>query len=125
MKCLVYTCVFDNYDWIFPPTCQEQELSYVIVTDDPTLNVSGWKTLVVDISGFANSKKANLHYRAFIHRVFKEYDFSLYVDGNIRLLGPTREFFSNFSTSNAALGLYRQIEFFECPEQIWIVLLFR
>lgn len=106
MKCLVYTCVFGGYDWVFPPICPENGLTYVIVTDDPGLRVSGWQSFLVDIRQFNNAQTANRYYKTLIHRVLKGYDCSLYIDGNIRLLGYTSEFFSQFIASEMSLGLY-------------------
>ncbi|WP_027715119.1 glycosyltransferase domain-containing protein [Desulfuromonas sp. TF] len=107
MKCLVYTCVFGEYDWIFPPILREAGLDYVVVTDDTGLAVTGWRTLVVDVECFRGAKAANLHHRSLIHRILSGYDYSLYVDGNIRLLGRISKFLEDFSDSGAAMGLYR------------------
>ncbi len=106
MRRIVYTCVFGGYDWVFPPVQPEADLAYAIVTDDTELHVPGWQSLVVEADHFRNGKTANLHYRALGHEAFSEYDCSLYVDGNIRLLGRISEFFEDFLASGAALGLF-------------------
>lgn len=105
-RSLVYTSVFRGYDKVFPPRILEDGLDYVIVTDDPELRVAGWKTMVVDPQRI-RSQGANRYYKMLAHRVLPGYDYSLYVDGNIRLLGRTSEVLSKFKASRAALGLYR------------------
>lgn len=106
MKNLVYTCVFGGYDRVFPPLHGDPSLDHVLVTDDPKLRVKGWRTHAVPASRFATPKAANLYYRALIHRELPGYDGALYVDGNIRLLGPSAAFIAPFMASGAALGLY-------------------
>ena len=106
MRALVYTCVFGGYDRVFPPRHTDRGLDHVIVTDDTGLRVKGWRTHAVPAAHFATPKAANLYYRALIHRELPGYDAALYVDGNIRLLGPSRDFIAAFVTSGAALGLY-------------------
>jgi hypothetical protein len=106
-KYVVYTCVFDDYDWVFPPLVREENLSYIIMTDDPRLRVSGWETRLVDSHPFRNAKTANLHYRALSHKYLGDFDCSLYLDGNIRLIGKTSELFTEFRNSGLPLGLFR------------------
>jgi hypothetical protein len=106
MRRLVFTCVFGGYDRVYPPVIQEPELDYVLVTDDDSVRVPGWRNHVVDISVFPNAKAANLHYRALIHRELPSYDLSLYVDGNIRLIGMTSRFFEPFLASGKTLGVF-------------------
>lgn len=107
LKRLIYTAVFEDYDRVYPPVRAEAEVDYVIVTDRADLRVSGWDTLIADPADFPSAKAANLYHRALIHRILPGYDASLYVDGNIRLLGPTRPLFEQLEQSGAALAAYR------------------
>jgi hypothetical protein len=107
MRFLVYTCVFGGYDRVYPPIRPEPGLDHVIVTDDAGLRVPGWRTQVVDMAPFATPKAANLYHRALIHRVLRGYDAALYIDGNMRLLGPTSRVFGPFLVSGAALAAWR------------------
>lgn len=106
-KFVVYTCVFDKYDWVFPPLVREEKLSYILITDDPDFKVPGWETMLVDSRPFRNAKTANLHYRALSHKYLGDFDCSLYLDGNVRLLGKTSEFIAKFQNSGSPLGLFR------------------
>lgn len=106
MKCLVYTCVFDSYDHVFRPLVDEENLDYVIITDNPDLKVKGWRTIAVEFARFRNARTANRYYKALIHREMPGYDCSIYVDGNVRLLGKTSEVLDKFASSQACLGLF-------------------
>lgn len=107
MKVLVYTCVFGNYDWIFPPINPQNDFHYLLVTDNPKLHVKGWRTHYVNASEFDSFQSANRYYKTLIHKVFLGYDYSIYVDGNIRLLGDLSGFLAPFYESNADLGLFK------------------
>lgn len=106
MKRLIYTAVFGGYDRVYPPVQPETGVDYFIVTDDSAVQVPGWRTFLADVGSFATLKAANLHYRALIHRVLPGYDASLYIDGNIRLLGTTAPLFEALEQSGAALMQY-------------------
>jgi hypothetical protein len=110
MKRFIYTAVFGDYDRVYPPVRREAGVDYFIVTDQAGMTVPGWKTIEVDGSPFPTPKTANLHYRALIHRLIPGYDASLYIDGNIRLLGPTAPLFDELERSGAALALYAHPE---------------
>ena len=105
MRRLVYTCVFGGYDRVYPPVESSPDTDYVLVSDDPAVSVEGWRTFYRPESAALPPKVANLHFRALIHRYLPAYDASLYVDGNVRLLGCVGELFEPFLTANVALGL--------------------
>lgn len=107
MARLVYTAVFGGYDRVFPPVVPEADIDYVLVTDDPSIQAPGWRILVIDPTVYGSPKAANLHYRALIHRKLPGYDLSLYVDGNVRLIGRISEVFDPFEASGATLGVFR------------------
>lgn len=107
MKCLVYTAVFGDYDRVYPPVRPTPGLDHVIVTDNRDLRVPGWQTRWVDPADFATPALANRHFKMRVHQAWPGYDASLYVDGNIRLLGQTPDLFGRFAASGATLRLYR------------------
>lgn len=107
MKRLVYTAVFNGYDRVYPPVVPENGVDYVIVTDEETTSAPGWRTVKVDTSRFKTPKEANLYHRALIHRILPGYDASLYVDGNIRLLGPSLPLFEELIARGAAVMMHR------------------
>jgi hypothetical protein len=107
MRYVVYTSVFGNFDWVFTPLELENDICYVLFTDNPGLSVRGWKTVVVEAGRFRDARAANRYYKMFAHREFPEFDCSLYIDGNIRLLGKTSRIIEEFNSSGSCLGLFR------------------
>ena len=103
---LVYTCVFGNYDRVFPPVRTEKGMDYVLVTENPRMSVRGWRTHLVDCSGFATPKAANLHFRALAHQQICDHDASCYVDGNVRVIDGVRNLLNALCDNGAALGVF-------------------
>lgn len=106
MRLLVYTCVFGGYDRIFPPIFLDRAFDYIAITDDPQLKVHGWRPHLVDTSAFGSARSANRYYKMLGHRILPGYEASIYVDGNIRLLGQLQHLISDFQKTGAALGAF-------------------
>ena len=108
LRILVYTCVFGGYDRIYPPVAPEPEIDYVLVTDDPTMQVGGWRTLAIDPGQFETAKAPNRYFKMLGHRrELSGYDVSIYVDGNIRVIGRLWELVDRFRDTGAAFASYR------------------
>lgn len=107
MRLLVYTCVIGGYDRVFPPIRSAYHVDHLLVTDDPNVEVEGWKTLIVNPAAFGSATLANRYHKMLMHRVRPGYDVSLYVDGNIRLLGDMARFVANTHADRNALTLFR------------------
>jgi len=83
-----------------------EDISYVLVTDDPGMQVPGWCTRAVERDRFESDRAANRYYKMLPHKAFPGFDYSLYVDGNIRLLAGLKPLFKEFIASKACLGLF-------------------
>lgn len=104
---LVYTCVIGGYDRVYPPVVKDDHIDYILITDDPKTCVSGWSVHVVDTGRFTDSRSANRYFKMLAHQEFPGFSASMYVDGNIRLLGSLEHLFSRFMASKSALGVFR------------------
>lgn len=101
----IYKCVFGDYDIIVPPRHYAAETDYVVVTENPDLPTPGWQRRIVKLEGFKSPKHANMFYRAKYHSELGDYAASLYLDGNIHVLGDLRSLFDSFLQKDVALGL--------------------
>ena len=68
MKRVIFSAVFKNYDKVFPALHRMPGVDQVLFTDDPSLCLTGWKTVPVDVRAFASGKAVNAHYRALSYR---------------------------------------------------------
>lgn len=108
MRALVYTVVIGDYDYVFPPKNIDDSIDYFIITDDEDLEVDGWDVLLIE-NRFKNwsASKINRYYKMLPHIFFSGYDVSLYLDGNVRVVGSLTEFFNSFIESDSKIGLLK------------------
>lgn len=87
-KILVYTALFGDYDQLLDPDTIDDECDYICITDN--LGVTSTKWDMQYLKTEENSVEMNRMYKILPHRFFAHYDFSLYVDANIKLKsGPS------------------------------------
>lgn len=91
---VVYTAVFGDYDQV-PPINPSWDCDFVCFTDHPNIVPSGWKVVFVQLNGEAPSQ-ANRRYKILPHEYLKEYDCSLYVDANIKLVNDPSPLFNKY-----------------------------
>lgn len=94
-KLVVYTGIFGGYDRLREPTESFDGCDFVCFTDDPTLNSAVWKVIYVPAEKIG-SASLNRRYKILPHRYLSQYRYSLYVDGNIRVVGNPRKLVNKY-----------------------------
>jgi hypothetical protein len=107
MSDLVYTCVFDNYDWVLPPIAARPGIRHILVTDQDGPAPAGWERRVVDPAEHGSSSAANRYWKMLGWRELPSCERTLYVDANIRLLGDSASFLDKVLPESSAMGLFR------------------
>lgn len=91
-KGVVYTAVFGGYDNIDEPMYVNPNLDYFAFTDGKLPENSVWKK--IDISKYPQLKDLDDYHLAkyikmFPYEFFPDYNFSIWIDGNVRLIADT------------------------------------
>ena len=81
---VVYTAVFGGYDLV-PIVDPSWDCDFICFTDTPELVSAGWVVVFIQLSG-ESPAQANRRYKILPHKYLANYEFSLYVDGNIQIL---------------------------------------
>ena len=84
----VYTCVLGHYDHIQEPAYQPDNVDYYIITDQELPADSRWQKISADAlceEGWTVSEK-NRYCKMHPDRLFPDYRYSVYVDGNIKII---------------------------------------
>lgn len=102
---IVYTVVLDDYDLVLPPAEQTQPSRFFLFTDT-VKRVKGWQT-VPPASTSGSPIMANRFHKFFPHMLFPSAEYSLYVDGNIGVIGDLYPLFVEFVESGTAMGVFR------------------
>ena len=89
-KVAVYTACFGGYDEIKSPNCFPQNIDYYIISDDEPMNDQGYiwidakKVIPQEI---CSPVKRNRFAKMNPHLFFGEYEYSIYFDSNIQIVG--------------------------------------
>jgi hypothetical protein len=91
---VVYTAVFGNYDNV-PPVNPEWNCDFVCFTDNPSIVSHGWQVVMVQLNG-ESPAQANRRYKMLPHKFFPNYERSLYVDGNVKIVTDPTPLFCKY-----------------------------
>lgn len=91
---VVYTAVFGNYDHV-PPVNQDWDCDFICFTDSNELVSHGWKVVISQLNG-ESPAQANRRYKILPHEYLPDYESSLYVDANIRILLDPNPLFEKY-----------------------------
>lgn len=84
----IYTCIYGKYDSPKEPIYISDKCDYYVFTDQPVSEDSIWKRKDFDFDRFEDLD--NFSKNRFIkmnpHKIFSDYEYSIYIDGTIRLI---------------------------------------
>lgn len=106
-KIAVYTCVFGKYDSIVEPVATPDNIDYYIITDSNVSENSLWKK--VDISQFEQMLKnmtnveKNRWFKMHPEKVFSDYKYSVYIDGNVKPVTDFTEFVNRIGNCGVSM----------------------
>lgn len=90
-KKVIYTCITDNYDFLKIPGYIHEDWDYICFTDNPNIKNYGiWEIRNLQFKDLDNSRNNRWH-KIHPHICLKEYEKSVYIDGNIRI--KSKEFY--------------------------------
>lgn len=109
----IYTCIFGNYDKINEPLVMPNNCDYFVITDEEKSIETNWKFKNVDLVEYGLQKESNIAKNRFFkmhpHLLFPEYKYSIYVDGNIKIMTDLTEFIQNVNSTGIQMhNHYRQ-----------------
>ena len=105
-RLVVYTAMFGDYDDLFVPSLEQAEsCDFVIFTDRQDVPPP-WRRGPVSYAT-PNRIKRNRFYKLLPHRLFPEYQWSLYLDGNVDLRMDPQAFLDRHSRHGADFLVFR------------------
>lgn len=104
---VVYSCITGGYDTIQEPLFRDQSIDYVLFTDNTEINSQHWQIRPVPekLAGM-NNIFVNRYIKFHPAELFPEYDYSVYVDGNIVVISDVRNMINRLNDSTG-LALHR------------------
>lgn len=96
---IVYTAITRNYDLLFGPGVIDSEFDYVCFHDRSRLlqlsNSTNWELMPFknrNLDPVRRNREAKLR----PHNIFSDYEYSVYIDGNIEIIGDIRELLRDY-----------------------------
>lgn len=92
----VYTAIFGEYDNLNEPECFPDNCDFYIITDQNVKKDSIWKPIPLNLRDYELEGKSNIvknrFFKMFPDKLFADYKYSIYVDGNFKILTDLTEF---------------------------------
>ena len=106
----VYTCIFGEYDRIQEPVCSPDNIDYYIITDQELPEQTRWikkdeKPFCEE--GWSVSEK-NRFVKMHPDLLFPEYRYSIYVDGNIKVITDLTPYI--YRLGSAGIGMHHHAQ---------------
>lgn len=103
-RLVIYTVIAGNYDTLKDPEFIDENCDYVCFTDSGELASGIWQVRMMEDAGLDSTRHQRM-YKVLPHRFLPEYEYSVYVDGNVRITGSLRDFVRNQWKGAPLLGL--------------------
>nr|WP_275900228.1 glycosyltransferase domain-containing protein [Bacillus wiedmannii] len=83
-KVIVYTALFGNYDSVKEPLFIDENIDYILFTDNGGIQSDNWKTKILEIQNLS-SRKMSLIPKILPHKFLPSHDISIYLDASFQL----------------------------------------
>lgn len=108
-RIVVYTCITGNYDNAIKPLYNNDNVDYIILTNNDKLQHDGWQEMKIDkkILDLNNNVLINRYIKMHPAELFaSKYDYAIYIDGNIRSVSDLSKLIS-YVNDKTGLALHR------------------
>ena len=109
LKIAVYTCITGNYDKLIEPSNVDNRLDYFCFTDNEKQISSPWFLKSIALSGLDNKDK-NRYVKMHPHVFFPDYDITIYIDGNVGIVGDLYKLAAEIHELEGCLFAYAHAE---------------
>ena len=110
MNICVYTCITGNYDKINELKEKEQGIDYYLFTNNKNIKSNTWKVIYVEDNKLNNIKLAR-KIKILGHEIIKKnYDVSVWIDGNIIIKKSIKQFVEKFLQKTDKIVAFKHSE---------------
>lgn len=107
----VYSCIVGQYDSIIEPIYKEDDIDYLIFTDQDLPKNSSWsKREIRGLPEYRQLKAAQLNRKIKILQTQEllEYDYTIYIDGNIEIVSGVSPIIANMGQYGLGVHYHRR-----------------
>lgn len=103
-RLVIYTAIIGDYDTLKEPEYIDENCDYICFTDNRELTSDIWQIRLVENTSLDSTRLQRM-YKVLPHKFLPEYEYSLYIDGNVRVIGSLRDFIRKQWNGAPLLGL--------------------
>lgn len=114
---VVYSAITGNYDNVKEPTYINPEWDYILFTNNPNIKSSVWQVRLVENEQKLDDVRLARHIKIMGHEYLPEYDYSIWVDGKLRIRENLRECIEIYRKQEPILCFSHYVN--DCVYQEW------
>lgn len=99
-KGVVYTTIFDEQSILYDPEIITPELDYICFTNNPNLKSKIWNIKLIN-NFYIDSKMEKNLFKMFPYKYLKNYDYSIWVDSDFKIIGNMKSFINIYSSGSS------------------------
>ena len=99
----VYTVITGDYDEVIEPEYITDGMDHILFTNNPAIKSDIWEVRALDNPERLDDRYLSRAVKLLMYKYLPEYDYSVYVDGSIRVKGDVREFIDRYHVSEPML----------------------
>lgn len=110
-KIAVYSCIVGSYDRLVEPVYVEPGVDYLMFTDQAIPSTSSWKKIdITQLDEYADLSGAMMNRKIKIMqcKVLEEYDYTIYIDGNIEVVSGVSPIIAQMGKSFFGVHFHRR-----------------
>lgn len=107
---VAYTCITGGYDELLTPLLTSDSLDYIAFSDNDKLHSDTWKIKSIDKLVGVFDNYINRYYKLQPKIIFPDYDFSIYVDGNVQIISDVSMLYSIARESKVGIAMHKHVE---------------
>lgn len=104
-KVVVFTAVTGGYDVVLPPATHVPGWDYICFSDKAEVDTAGWQVRALSANDLDPVRRSRLP-KILAHRFLGDYDISIWVDANVRVVGDLASF-CEIALADADIAFFR------------------
>ena len=103
-KIAIYTCITGNYDNVIEPLFRDYNCEYYIYTDNDDIKTGIWQKRKIPqkIASLQDKTLINRYIKFHPHELFQDFDYAIYIDGNILIVSNISAFVNKIGKQGIA-----------------------
>lgn len=106
-KKVVYTAITGDYDELLTPKYVNDDWDYICFTDNDNIKSDFWEIRIMEHLDLDKGKKAR-KYKVLPHIYLPKYNYSLWIDGNYRIVDDINKYIKRYVKKNPMLCLVHE-----------------